>query len=79
MKLMEAVSIRLFELLKERKWTAYYLSKRSGVDQATISDIKHQNNVGINLRLIYELSEGLDIDLATFFDSPLFRDDNIVD
>ena len=53
MKLMEAVSIRLFELLKERKWTAYYLSKRSGVDQATISDIKHQNNVGINLRLIY--------------------------
>ena len=48
-------------------------------DQATISDIKHQNNVGINLRLIYELSEGLEIDLATFFDSPLFRDDNIVD
>lgn len=79
MKLMEAVSIRLFELLEERKWTAYYLSMRSGVDQATISDIKHQNNVGINLRLIYELSEGLEIDLATFFDSPLFRDNNIVD
>lgn len=79
MKLMEAVSARVFELLQERKWSAYELSMRSGVNQATICDIKYCRNAGINLRLVFELSEGFGIDLAEFFDSPLFRDNNIVD
>ena len=79
MTLAEALSKRLMELLSEHKMTMYALFKRSGVSQATISDIKRQRNVGVNLRIIYELTQGLGIDIATFFDSPLFRGDNIVD
>ena len=79
MTLMEALSARLQELLNERNWSGYKLHLQSGVNQATIGDIKHCRNLGINLRLIYEISEGFGISLAEFFDSPLFRDHNIVD
>ena len=79
MTLANALSLRLAELMKKGDWTGYSLSKATGVSEATISDIKHQRNVGINLRIIYELTQGLGIDISTFFDSPLFRGDNIVD
>lgn len=79
MKLAEALSIRLNELMKAKGLTGYELYKLSGVTQSTISDLKNQVNKGVNVRIIYELTQGLGIDLATFFDSPLFRGDNIVD
>lgn len=79
MKLNEAISLRLTELLDERKMSAYELFIRSGVSQATISDLKNMNNQGVNVRILYELCEGLGISLKEFFDSPLFGDGNIVD
>lgn len=79
MSLAEAVSIRLCELMSERKLTRYGLFKKSGVDQSTIRDIVRKRNKGTNLYILFELTQGLGIDLATFFDSPLFRGDNIVD
>lgn len=79
MTLSEAVSIRLCELMAERNLTRYGLFKKSGVDQSTIRDIICKRNKGTNLYILYELTQGLGIDVATFFDSPLFRGDNIVD
>ena len=79
MKLAEAVSLRLTELMKQKNTNGHRLSEGCGVSQATISDIKLQRNTGVNLRIIFELSEGLGISLADFFDSPLFRDHNIED
>lgn len=79
MTLSETLSIRLSELMKERNLTRYGLFKKSGVDQSTIRDLIRQRNKGTNLRIIFELCQGLEIDLATFFDSPLFRGDNIMD
>jgi transcriptional regulator with XRE-family HTH domain len=79
MTLAEALSIRITELLTERNMTAYRLSQLSGVSETTIGDLKKQRNVAVNLRIIYELTQGLGIDLAEFFNSPLFKGDNIVD
>jgi transcriptional regulator with XRE-family HTH domain len=79
MKLAEALSIRITELLTEREMTAYKLSQLSGVSETTIGDLKKQRNTAVNLRIIYELTQGLGIDLAEFFNSPLFKGDNIVD
>ncbi len=79
MKLNEAISKRLTELLGEKKLTAYGLFMRSGVSQSTISDLKNMNNNGVNLRILYELCEGLEIGLDDFFDSPLFHKGNIMD
>lgn len=79
MNLAEALSMRLQELMEEKHLTAYGLFKKTGVSQTTIGDIKKKRNNGVNLRVIFELSQGLDIDLAEFFDSPLFKNNNIVD
>lgn len=79
MTLAQAIKIRLNELMKEHNLNGYRLSMKSGVSQTTISDIKYCRNAGINLRIIYELTQGLEISIAEFFDSPLFRDNNIVD
>lgn len=79
MKLKEAISKRLTELLEDKKMTAYGLFIKSGVSQSTISDLKNMNNDGVNVRIIYELCEGLGISLRAFFDSPLFTRENVMD
>ncbi len=79
MTLNEALSIRLCELLEEKHMTTYRLYTRSGVSQATISDIKNKKYVGTNLRIIFELCEGLGVGISEFFDSPLFAPGSIMD
>ena len=79
MKLNEALSRRLCELLAEKNMTAYALYMRSGVSQSTISDIKNKNNAAVNVRILYELCEGLEISLQEFFDSPYFSFGTIID
>lgn len=52
---------------------------RNGVSQATIRDIQNQNHVDANLRIIFELYEGLGVGLSAFLDSLLFAPGNIAD
>ena len=79
MTLAEALSIRITELMEEQNLTRYGLFKKSGVDQSTLRDIIRKRNRGTNIRSIYELAQGFGMDLETFFNSPLFRGDNIID
>lgn len=79
MTLTEALSLRLNELLQERNLTQYRLSMLSGVSQSTIGDIRHQRNKTVNVRIIYEIAQGFKMDLPDFFDSPLFKNGNILD
>lgn len=78
-KLSEAVATRLDELMNERDITQYRLSKMSGVAQSSISNIRNQEHESPNLRVLYELTQGLEIGLDEFFDSPLFTRENIED
>lgn len=77
MTLAEALSIRLTELMDEKHLTAYRLSMLTGVNQTTIADIKKKRNNSVNLRIVFELCQGLGIEIVEFFDSPLFKTDNI--
>lgn len=77
MKLNEAVSSRLLELLDERGMTAYKLYIASGVPKSTIGNILNCNYESVKLRIIFELCQGLEIDISDFFDSPLFYLENI--
>lgn len=79
MTLTEALSLRVNELLEERKLTQYRLSILSGVSQSTIGDIRHQRNKTVNIRIIYEIAQGFSMELPEFFDSPLFKNGNITD
>ena len=79
MTIGDAVSVRLIELMEQKKVTAYRLSMLTGVDQSTIGDIKKRRNIAVNIRPISALCQGLGIGLNAFFDSPLFTLENIED
>lgn len=76
-KLNEAVSLRLQELLKERGMTQYQLSMRSGLPKSTIGNIVNCQFDSMKLRIIHEMCQGLELGIPEFFDSRLFDEDNL--
>ncbi len=79
MTLSEAVALRLEELMEERHLTQYRLYRLSGVAQSTIGDIRLQRNKSVSLLILHELAQGMDMTLYDFFDSPLFKGNEITD
>ena len=77
MKLNQAVSRRLSELLEERKMTQYQLYMKSGVPKSTIGNIINCSYDSVKLRIIHEMGQGLEIGIDNFFASPLFKEDNL--
>lgn len=77
MNLADAIATRLEELMQEYHITQYKLFKLSGVQQSTISGIRSKKYKSVNLRIIYELADGLGLGLDEFFASPLFKRENI--
>lgn len=79
MTFIQAVSVRLQELLEEKDMKSYGLSMASGVSKTTIGDIKYLRNKSVSMKILYDLCQGLGIEIAEFFDSPLFLSENITD
>lgn len=79
MKLNEAVSKRITELLNANNMTQYQLFIKSGVPQSTLSTVINCTFPSVKLRVIYEICEGFEIGLDEFFASPLFERENISD
>lgn len=77
MKLNEAVSLRIQELLVQQKMTQYQLFTKSGVPKSTISNLIHCSYDSVKLRIIHELCQGFEISIAEFFQSPLFEEVNL--
>ena len=79
MKTMEAISIRLANLMKEKGLTGYGLWKLSGVSEATISDLRLMRNNSVGRNVIQALADGMGMGLDEFFADPLFSRENITD
>lgn len=77
MKLNQAISKRLSELLKDKQMTQYQLFMKSGVPKSTIGNVINCSYDSVKLRIIHELCQGLEIDIPHFFDSPLFHESNL--
>lgn len=77
MKLNEAISQRLNELLQERKMTQYQLFMKSGVPRSTIGNVINCSYSSVNIRIIHEMCQGLRISITEFFESPLFDENNL--
>ncbi len=77
MRLNEAVSERLSELLKQQGLTNYQLHIRSGVHKSTIGNLINCKYESVNLRVIHEICQGLGINMSEFFSSPLFDEENL--
>ncbi len=77
MKLNQAISERLAELLKEKQMTQYQLFIKSGVPKSTIGNVINCSYDSVKLRVIHEMCQGLGISISEFFDSPLFQEGNL--
>lgn len=77
LKLNEAVSIRLKELLAQYNMTQYQLSSKSGVPKSTVSTLVNCTYDSVKLRIIHELCQGFSISITEFFQSPLFDELNL--
>ena len=79
MRLAEALSVRINQLMQERNLTQYKLAQLSGLAETTVADIRKMRNKGTNIQNINAIAQGLEIDLTEFFNSPLFSRENITD
>ena len=77
MKLNQAISQRLTELLNEKKMTQYQLYTKSGVPKSTIGNVINCSYESVKMRIIHEMCQGLEIDIPEFFNSPLFAENNL--
>lgn len=73
MKLNEAVSLRVSELLEYNAMTQYQLHLQTGIPKSTISNIINCSYNSVKLRVINEVCQGFNITLCEFFDSELFQ------
>lgn len=77
MKLNQAVSERLTQLLTEKGMTQYQLYMKSGVPKSTIGNVINCSYDSVKLRVIHEMCQGMEISLTVFFNSPLFDENNL--
>ncbi len=79
MILSDAIRLRLEELIKERKITAYKLSYLSGLSSSVISDCLRGKVKEPTISSIIHICEGLNIQVGDFFNSPYFIDVEALD
>ncbi|MDD4842991.1 MAG: helix-turn-helix transcriptional regulator [Anaerotignum sp.] len=79
MRLNEAISKRLEEILISKGMTQYELFKKSGVPRSTIGNVINCSYDSVKLRIIHEMCLGLEIGIGEFFTSPLFDENNLED
>ena len=77
MKLNQAISQRLSELLAEKSMTQYQLFMKSGVPKSTIGNVINCSYDSVKLRIIHEMCQGMEISLPEFFNSSLFAENNL--
>lgn len=73
MKVKEALTCRIVELLKERNLTINALADEAGVPPSTIYSIFNQKSMNPGVVSIQKICDGLNISIRSFFDSPLFE------
>ena len=54
-------------------------SKLLGVPNSTLDDIIKCKNETVKVRIIFEITQGVDISLGEFFDSPYFDKGSLMD
>ena len=69
----KAASLRLYELLSEKKMTIYKLYKNSGLDRDNVYNLVRGKNADVKLSTLEAICETIGISLEEFFRSKYFR------
>lgn len=73
MKLTEAISKRIQNLLNYRNLKPYYLFKNGGMPRSTISNVINCKKKRVSSDTIYQICTILGISLEEFFSDDLFK------
>lgn len=74
MQLNEALIIRIKELCDARNLRLGGLCTVAGLNQSTLDNLMSGRNRSATVSTLQKICDGLEMDLADFFDSPLFQD-----
>lgn len=78
MKLIEAIGIRVKNLIKEKgSLTQYELAKQAGIPRSTIWKLINPDMTKVKtvkMDTVYQIADTLGISLKDFFDDPIFDD-----
>lgn len=72
MEISQALSLRIREILKERKLSQYKLEQMSGISHNTMSFLLNCKYKAANIKTVFVIIESLGMTVKEFFDSPLF-------
>jgi len=71
-KISEAISKRVLELLVARNMSQYRLEKIMAIPHDTMVRVMGAKNHSANVRTIFQICRGLDIPVGEFFTAPIF-------
>jgi transcriptional regulator with XRE-family HTH domain len=74
MQLSEAVQKRILNLCEEKNITVNKLATNSGLSYSTVFSIFYGKSNSPKLATILHICEGFGMELADFFNDPLFKD-----
>lgn len=72
MTLNEAFSIRLKEIMQEKKITQYKITQETSIYPSTMNYILHSKTKASNFKTMALIIRTLGVSLTEFFDSPVF-------
>ena len=74
MKLVEAISIRIRDLLKEKGMSQYAVCKNGGVPPATLSHVINGAKRDVKISTIWDICSTIGVSLEEFFADEIFKD-----
>ena len=77
MTINDAVALRTFNLLKEKKMTQYRLEQDSGILHGSMDRILQSKNKTVTVTTLYRLARGFGITVQEFLDDDIFRRDDL--
>lgn len=75
MKMMEAVCTRIRQLQMDRGLSVNGLAAICGLNQSTLQHIISGQRETISIATVQTLCDGLEMDMAEFFDDQIFEDE----
>lgn len=78
MTLNQAVSIRIREILKDKKMTQYKLEQAAGISHSTMTSFLNGRYKGCNLTTVVLIIRAFGMTVAEFFNVPLFESEDLI-
>lgn len=77
MTMGEAVAKRINELLFERGWSLYRLSKEGCIALSTLKNFYTNHTKSPTLSMIFKVADAFGLSPIEFLDSPIFKSENL--